>query len=92
MELSFGNIEYVNFYLDDLIIFNKTKDEHLQHVTTALQIIKDENFKLNKKNCIFGARNIEYLDFTIGENQRSPTYVNKLKLLQFPTPKNQKEG
>lgn len=91
MELIFGNIGFVDFYLDDLIIFSKTEEEHLQHVATVLQIIKDENLKLNKKKCIFGARDIEYLGFAIGENRRSPTSINKQKLLKFPTPSNQKE-
>jgi len=36
-------------YLDDIIIFSKTFEEHLQHIGNILDILQDENLKLNGK-------------------------------------------
>lgn len=91
MEDIFAEIPFVDFYLDDLIIFSKTEEEHIRHVETILKMMKEENLKLNKAKCVFGANSIEYLGFKIEHNTRTTTSHNKQQLLKFPRPRNQKE-
>ena len=41
MNKLFKHLPFVVVYLDDIIIFSKNQAEHLQHVETVLQILKE---------------------------------------------------
>ena len=40
-------------YIDDIIIFSKTVDEHLVHLEEVFRRLRDANVKLNPKKCSF---------------------------------------
>lgn len=41
--------DFVIFYLDDILIFSKTREEHVMHVKKVLDILKNFFFFLNVK-------------------------------------------
>ena len=45
--------KFVIVYLDDNLIFSKTKEEHLEHIRQVLQRLKEEKFMINLKKCSF---------------------------------------
>eukprot|EP00889_Picochlorum_renovo_P005491 jgi/Picre1/32521/NNA_007867.t1 len=44
---------FVVVFLDDILIFSKTKEEHKEHVRTVLQCFKENKVYLNMKKCEF---------------------------------------
>ena len=52
--------KFVIFYMD-VMIFNKTKEEHLKHIRQVLQRLKEENLVINLKNYSFMQEEIVYL-------------------------------
>ena len=48
-------------YLDDLLIFSKSFDEHLQHFQQVLQRLKKHVIKINTSKCKFFQREVSYL-------------------------------
>ena len=48
-------------YLDDLLIFSKSFDEHLQHFQQALQRLKKHGIKIKPSKCKFFNREVSYL-------------------------------
>ena len=48
-------------YLDDILIYSATFDEHLKHLTEVFQRLKDAKLKLNPPKCHFGLDKILYL-------------------------------
>lgn len=54
-------------YLDDILIFNKNKEEHLEHVRKVLQRLKEENLLINLKNCTFMEDELLHLGFVISK-------------------------
>ena len=48
-------------YLDDIIIFSKTPQEHLSHICMVFEKLKSANFSMKKSKCSFFSKEIQYL-------------------------------
>ena len=47
-------------YIDDIIIFSASVDEHVVHLKEVFRMLRDANVKLNPKKCSFGKQRVEY--------------------------------
>jgi len=63
-------------YLDDILIFTKTEEEHTQVVQRVLQVLKENKLFLHPEKCEFYKQRIEYLGLVISENEVSMDPVN----------------
>jgi hypothetical protein len=52
-------------YLDDIIIYSTSRQQHLTHLKLVLQQLRSANLSLNIKKCSFGLERVDYLDFII---------------------------
>ena len=52
-------------YLDDIILFSNTVEEHLTHVEEVLQVLRDSGFSPKLKKCNFFAQSADYLGHVI---------------------------
>ena len=48
-------------YLDDIIIFSVTPEEHLKHIRIVLKRLQSANLKMKKSKCCFFKRELHYL-------------------------------
>ena len=48
-------------YLDDIIIFSKTPQEHLSHICMVFKKLKSANLSMKKSKCSFFSKEIQYL-------------------------------
>ena len=48
-------------YLDDIIIFSKTPQEHLSHIHMVFEKLKSANLSMKKSKCSFFSKEIQYL-------------------------------
>jgi hypothetical protein len=56
---------FVFVCLDDVCVFSRTLDEHMEHMRLVLQGFKEEGLKLHVKKCFFGLQDMEYLGYTV---------------------------
>ena len=54
-------------YLDDIIIFSKTEEEHLQHLEEIFERLKKAGLKLKLQKCSFFKKHIQYLGHLISD-------------------------
>ena len=78
--------EFVDVYLDDIIIFSGTISEHMNHLQKVLQCFKIANLKLNPKKCRFCCSEVEYLGHVITPNGFKPNVRNTEAVKEFPVP------
>ena len=48
-------------YLDDIIIFSKTPQEHLSHICMVFEKLRAANLSMKKSKCNFFSKEIQYL-------------------------------
>jgi len=65
----------VMVYLNNILIFTKTKEEHAQAVRRMLQVLKENKLFLRPEKCEFYKQQIEYLGLVILENEVSMNLV-----------------
>jgi len=56
-------------YLDDILIFTKTEEEHERAVRRVLEILMEHELFLRPEKCEFHRKQIEYLGLVISENK-----------------------
>lgn len=84
-------INFVAQYFDDLVIYSKNKEEHLQHLEELFSIFAQENIKLNFKKCVFAQEKINFLGYEIQKGTISPSNVNIESIKKLTPPTNVKE-
>ena len=55
----------VEVYIDDIVVKNKTKSEHTQHLEETFRLMKAYNMKLNPTKCAFGVSTGKFLGFMV---------------------------
>jgi len=75
-------------YLDDILLFTKTEEEHAQAVRWILQVLKENKLFLHPEKCEFYKQRIEYLGLVISENEVSMDPVKVAGVREWPTPEN----
>ena len=78
-------------YLDDIIIFSKTEEEHLQHLEIIFQRLHEAGLKLKRPKCSFMKLQIEYLGHLISENGVEPMPDKLSTIKEMPAPRSSKE-
>ena len=78
-------------YLDDIIIFSKTEEEHLQHLEIIFQRLCEAGLKLKWSKCSFMKLHIEYLGHLISENGVEPMLDKLSTIKEMPAPRSPKE-
>jgi len=75
-------------YLDNILIFTKTKEEYKQAVRWVLQVLKENKLFLRPEKCEFCKQRIEYLGLVILENEVSMNLVKVTGVQKWPTLEN----
>ncbi|CAA9999208.1 unnamed protein product, partial [Nesidiocoris tenuis] len=85
-----GLSEFTANYLDDLLIFSRTFDEHLVHIQRLITAVFEDGFRFNFKKCTFAASSIQYLGHILGPDTVQPLQDNLIAIKSFPTPSSRK--
>jgi hypothetical protein len=82
---------YVIAYVDDLVIYSNSYEEHIRHVDTVLERLTNAGFTINAKKCTFCQAEITFLGYTISPLgvHSDPRRVSAI--LSYPPPRNQKQ-
>ena len=84
----------VVIYIDDIMIFTKTLEEHCCIVKEVLQILRDEHLYLHHDKCNFEVQETEFLGLIMAQDQVKMDHkkVSAIKDWPIPTLKKQLQG
>jgi len=76
-------------YMDDIIIFSKTSEDHRNHLERIFQLLAEAGLKLNPDKCDFYQNCILFLGHMISKKgiQPNPALVEKIRNCPRPTTK-----
>ena len=76
-------------YVDDVIIFSRTFEDHLRHLKDVFMRLRTANITLKPSKCTFAAPEVHYLGHIISKHgvKVQPSKIEAVK--SFPKPKNQ---
>jgi len=67
-----GGPDFVSVYLDDVLVFSKTLEGHLEHLRTVIERLAAAGLKLKPSKCHFIRQEVEYLGHIITPNGLKP--------------------
>jgi len=75
-------------YLDDIIIFSKSFDQHLKDIQIVFDTLQEAGLKLNLKKCSFFKETVSYLGHIISKDGILPDPQKQEAINKYPVPTN----
>lgn len=73
-------------YLDEILIFNKTREEHIKNVEVFLKRLHEEKLAINLEKCDFFKEELVYLGFVVSQGTLKIDKEKVVLILDWPTP------
>ena len=80
------NLTYCLIYLDDMIVFSKTEEEHLKCLCIVFECYQEHNLKLKPCKCEFFYNEINYLAHHVSKEGIQPSKENLKAVTEFTLP------
>ena len=78
-------------YLDDILIFNKNKEEHLRTIEEVFRKLSAAGLTLSLSKCEFGKTSLDYLGYSVSREGIKPIAKKVAAIQDFPEPSKQKQ-
>ena len=82
---------FILVYLDDILVFSRTKEEHLEHIRTALGRLRDAKIYARLHKCEFYKDKVEYLGFDVSARGVQPSPDKVRAVVEWPKPSSVKD-
>ena len=78
-------------YLDDIIIFSRTVEEHLDHIKQVFKKLRSTNLSIKLSKCHFFTKEIQYLGHILSTNGIRPLSLKTQAIKNMPPLKTPKQ-
>ena len=82
---------FVSVYLDDVIVYSETLEDHLKHLQRVMERFMKAGLKLKPGKCHFVCKEVQYLGHTITTQGIQPNKDRVIAVQDYPVPTSVKE-
>ena len=86
-----GCSKFTMGYLDNIIIFSKTEEEHLEHLEKIFKKLREYELKMKREKCNFFKKHLQYLGHLVSEEGFEPLPEKIKSIKNMPPLKTPKE-
>lgn len=90
MRIVLANLVGVSFYFDNIFIYSKDWEEHLEIIQSVLDRLRKHGLTARPSKCSFGCKSVKYLGFEIENGIIKPIQSKVECLMHFQLPKTKK--
>ena len=83
-------LEHCRVYIDDIVIFSQSWEQHCQHITSVMERLRAAGLTANVKKCQWAKQRFEFLGHTVGVGVVSPSVCKTQALRDFQRPTTKK--
>ena len=83
-----GMSHFCNAYIDDTFVFSDTVEEHIEHLRSVFQRLREVGIKLHPQKWSLGRSTVPYLGHVISAQGIFPDQAKVAAVEKFPTPSN----
>jgi hypothetical protein len=80
--------KFLIMYLDDILIFSKTEEEHLRHLNLVMRRLQQEKLLINLNKSYFMKKELIYLGFAVSSNELKMDSEKVKAIKEWPSPRN----
>ena len=82
---------FARAYIDDIVIFSQSYQDHLFHLEAVLSCLKNANLTVQLGKCQFAKPYVHYLGHVIGQGKVFPDREKIDAVIRYPQPETKKE-
>ncbi|MBW0573505.1 hypothetical protein O181_113220 [Austropuccinia psidii MF-1] len=79
---------FVLVYLDDIIVFSSSQEEHVTHMASVTQRLRYKSLFVKASKCVFHSSVVEYLGYVVSSEGLKMDSSKVQQILNWPQPKN----
>jgi Reverse transcriptase (RNA-dependent DNA polymerase) len=83
--------KFAMVYIDDVITYSKTAEEHEQHLRLVLQALRENHFYANAEKCNIFAPKVDFLGHVVSAEGLAVDPRKTAVVAEWPAPSNKKE-
>ena len=86
-----NGVDFVTVYIDDILVYSKTLEQHLDHLKAVMDRLIQTGLKLKPSKCLFVQNEVNYLGHVITPKGLKASDWHVTAVRDFPVPSNVKE-
>ena len=83
--------KWVIIYLDDILVFSETEEEHERHVETVLELLRKHELYTKPSKCMWGVSQVDFLGHVVSRGGIAMDSGKVKAIRDWPEPQNARE-
>ncbi len=84
MQRALGHLPFVRIFIDDVVVFSNTLEEHYEHVQQVLHTCREKGVFLKRSKVQLLKKSLRFLGHTISADGCRPQHAKVAAILDWP--------
>ena len=80
--------KFLVVYFDDILVYSKSREEHIEHLREVFSVLRDQKLYDNEKKCTFMVESLIFLGYVVGRDDIQMDQEKVKAILDWPIPRN----